>query len=167
MSKSDSSAYLYRWPGMYVRAGGRIVEAPQADAEVARRYPGHAGKGPVIEGCRITILTARTAYALDEEIRVIHVVDVVLPGREVYVMGPKPVFDEYVNDQPVTPPCPPGDPLVPHEYNGVTLPSPAVDYNYDITVYRFDRPARYRIQWRPGRLRSNVLEIDVQANRAP
>jgi hypothetical protein len=51
--------------------------------------------------------------------------------------------------------------LEPATYNGLTVPSPAVDYNYEITSYRFDAVGEHRIQWRLGALRSNVLTIEV------
>ena len=58
--------------------------------------------------------------------------------------------------------CPrPGSIPLPMEYSGVTLPSPAVDYNYDITAYRFNEAGTHLIQWRLGELRSNILSIEV------
>jgi hypothetical protein len=155
------SGYLYRWPGLYVREGERIVDAPAADVAVARSYPHFAHKGSVTGGRRITLLTENTFRRIGDEVRVIHVVEFTEPGQRAYVMGPKLVYGEYVNDQLITAPVPAGDPLVPMTYNGVTLPTPAVDYNFDITSYRFQVPGLYEIEWRLGSLHSNVLSIEV------
>jgi hypothetical protein len=79
-------------------------------------------------------------------------------------MGPKKVYGEIVNDQLVSEPIPDWeDPLVPEFYDGVVLPSPALDYNYDITVYTFSKPGIYRIQWQMGDLQSNILTPEVLA----
>jgi hypothetical protein len=81
-------------------------------------------------------------------------------------MGPKPVYGEYVDGQLVTAAPPPGeDPLVPPIYDGITLPSPAVDYGYDITSYRFSKPATHEIQWRLDSLRSNLLTLEIMEPR--
>jgi len=153
--------YLQRWPGLYVRAGNRIVEAPPPDIAVARSYPRFRDKGPITGGRRITILTENTAHRVGDEIRIIHVAEFTEPGQRAYVMGPKPVYGEYVNDKLMAAPVPEGDPLVPTTYSGVTLPTPAVDYNFDITSYRFQMPGLYKIQWRLGSIHSNVLSIEV------
>lgn len=134
------------------------------DQAVARSYPHWPDKGPVLDGQRITLLVRDRTYAVDEEIRVIHVHEVLTPGQLVYVMGPKPVYDEYVDDRLVTPASPPGeDPFVPSLYNGRAIPSPAVDYNFEITTYRFSVPGRHQIEWRAGGLRSNTLAFEIQA----
>jgi hypothetical protein len=153
--------YLKRWPGLYQREGGRIVEASPQDIAVARSYPRFNDKGLIVDGKRLTILTENTTHRLDEEVRIIHVVEFTEPGYQAYIMGPKPIYGEYVNDELVTEAAPSGDPLVPVEYSGATLPTPAVDYNYDITSYRFQMPGLYRIQWRMGSLQSNILSIEV------
>jgi hypothetical protein len=49
----------------------------------------------------------------------------------------------------------------PSTYNGPILSSPAVDYNYDITVYRFDQVGKHHIQWRIGTIQSNVLTLET------
>jgi len=118
-------------------------------------------KGPIVGGKRITILTASTMVHPGDEVRIFHVAEFVEPGYRVYIGGPKPVFGEYMNDKLSTGEVPGGDPLVPLEYAGVILPSPAVDYNYDVTSYIFQEPGIYRIQWRPGLLQSNILLITV------
>ena len=111
------------------------------------------------------MLMRNTTYNVNEEIHVIHVYEVVVPGQLVYVMGPKPVYGEYVDEQLVTPePTPGDDPFVPSFYDGRAVPSPAVDYNYEVTVYSFSEPRRHRIDWRAGPLRSNTLKFEVVRN---
>ena len=77
-------------------------------------------------------------------------------------MGPKRPPGEYVDGTLAT-----GAPEIPDypwvaTYDGVTLPSPAIDYNYEITSYRFDAPGTHAIQWRLGKLASNVITIRVR-----
>ena len=95
------------------------------------------------------------------------VVEVAQPGHTVYIMGPKPVAGEHVDGKLVTP-APPsgGDPLAPDTYDGATLPSPAVDYNYDITTYRFSTPGQRRVSWEMPPLKSNVLVLEVGSGPA-
>jgi hypothetical protein len=156
----DIPAHLQRWPGLFVRENGRIVEASAADQAVARGYPQWPDKGPLKEGRRITVMARKTAYASDEEIHVIHVYEVSVPDQQMYVMGPKPVYGEYLDGKLSTREPPPAeDPFAPTNYNGRVLVSPAVDYNYDITRYKLD-PGRHQLYWSAGGLRSNTLEFD-------
>lgn len=159
--------YLKRWGGLFVREGDRIVDAPAPDIAVARDYPHFSDKGPVLGGRRITVLTQTLSHMAGEEVRVIHVVEYTEPGHQAYVVGPKTVFGEYVNDELMTDPVPEGDPLVPLTYNGLTLASPAVDYNFEITSYIFQVPGIYRIQWRLGVLHSNELAVTVESAPHP
>lgn len=159
---SDLPEHLRHWPGLFVRQGERIVEASAEDQAVAQRYPLWRDKGPLNAGRRITLLAGKTTYSPNEELHVIHVYEVVVPGQQVYVMGPKPVYNEYLDDIRVTPePAAGEDPFAPADYNGRALTSPAVDYNYEITVYSFSVPGRHQIDWRLGGLRSNTLEFEV------
>jgi hypothetical protein len=88
--------------------------------------------------------------------------EAVEPGHRVYVMGPKLVYGEYVDGQPTTPAPPPGEnPLLPPIYNGRVLPSPAVDYNFEITSYSFTEPGTHHIQWRLEPLQSNVIAVEI------
>jgi hypothetical protein len=160
MSSPSIPQHLRHWGGLFERRGNRIVDAPPEDVAVARSYPLFPDKGSIISGIRLTLMVRRRQYRIGEEVRVVHVVEMVEPGREVYVMGPKPVYGEYVDEVLVTPP-PPDDVLEPSTYNGLVLPSPAVDYNYDITAYRFADAGEHRIQWRLGAVRSNIVRIEV------
>jgi hypothetical protein len=158
----DIPEHLRRWPGLFVREGDRIIEAPAEDQSIARSYPAWPDKGAVTAGMRITIMTKKKTYHIEEAVRVIHVFEATEPGHEVYVMGPKPIFGEYVDDLQATEPPPDvEDPWIPTMYDGATLPSPAVDYNYEITSYTFAEPGIHRICWRLGPLQSNVLEVEV------
>lgn len=162
MSPNNLPEYLARWPGLYVRQGDGIVDAPAEDIAVAQRYPGTREKGPLVDGTRLTLLTQKPTYRVNESIHVIHVVEVAEPGRHVYVMGPKAIYGEYVDDQLTTElPPPESDPLAPSMYSGRVQLSPAVDYNYDITVYTFSEPGTHTLQWRMGALQSNTLLIDI------
>ncbi len=150
-------AYLQRWPGLFMHRDGKVVEAPAADVAVAKSYPASLAKGPLHKGRRITLLCAPGPYAVGDEVRVIHVYEVTDPGENLFVMGPKPVSGEVVDGVAITPPATALDTA----YDGRVLPSPGVDYNYDITSHRFSTPGRHTIQWQLGDLRSNLLEVDV------
>jgi hypothetical protein len=155
-------AYLLHFPGLYVRKGSDIVDAPPADVAVAKTYPRAKDKGPVIDGHRITLLTEKRGYRVGEEIRVIHVHEIAVDGEQIYPMGPKPIRGELVNGKLVTPAVLIDvDPFQPTIYDGPVIPSPAVDYNWEITSYRFSAPGVRTIQWKLGKFESNVLSIDV------
>ena len=150
------SPYLKQWRGLSMRKGNEIVKALPEDVAVAKSYPTANEKGEIVGGTRLTILTKKKHYQVGEEVRVIHVIEVVEPGHELFIMGPKPVYGEYVDDRPVTSQRPEVQ-----DYDGVVLESPNVDYNYDITSYRFFEPGHHRIHWQMGELRSNTLELEI------
>jgi len=139
-----------------MRKENEIVDALPEDVAVAKSYPKTKEKGEVVGGIRLTILTKKKRYQVGEEVRVIHVMEAVEPGHELFIMGPKPVHGEYVDDRPVTPQSP-----AEQDYDGVVLESPNVDYNYDITSYRFFEPGCHRIHWQMRELRSNTLELEI------
>lgn len=154
--------HLKHWPGLYVRKGERIVEAPVDDQTVAQSYPRWPNKGPILDGKRLTIMTKKNTYQVGEEIRVLHVLEVVEAGHQLYVMGPKPIFGEYLDDQLVTQaPTEGEDPLIPQFYNGRVVPSPAVDFNYEITSYSFSAPGKHKIYWKLNSLQSNTLVFEI------
>jgi hypothetical protein len=149
--------YLKSPPQLSARAaGGAIVPAPPGDNAVAATYATSAARGPLIQGARITILTERTKYKAGEEVRVIHVLEAPDPGVDLYVMGPKSIHGEYVDGVERTPP-PPGVTT----YDGRVVPSPGVDFNYEVTTYTFTAPGPHFIQWRGAGRESNVIEIEV------
>ena len=153
----DVPEHLKPWPGLYMRQDGRIVEALPDDVSVAKGYPTFSSKGPVLEGRRITIMSLKNVYHVGEEVRVIHVLEVLEPGQEIFIMGPKAVSGEYVDGCAKRPDI--GGEA--HVYDGRVLKSPGVDYNFDITTYTFDAPGRHIIYWQIGELRSNTLELKV------
>ena len=155
-------SYQLRWGGLSVRDGDRLVDAPAEDVTVARGYPAWPSKGSKFDGTQLTVMTAKTDYAVGEPIHVLHVLDVSVPGRGVYIMGPKTPAGEFVDGKPVT-----GAPEIPDypwvaTYDGVVLPSPAIDFNYDVTSYRFDAPGTHAIQWRLGKIASNLITVRVR-----
>jgi hypothetical protein len=151
-----------RRPQLFVREGDRVVEAPEEDIAVAERYAEWEQKGSPVAGRRITVMTARSTYSVDDEVRVIHVMEALEPGVALYVVGPKPVVAEYVDGELRTSAAVSGvDPLVPATYDGPVLDGPGVDFNWEITSYRFSDPGRHSIVWEPGDVRSNDLPLDV------
>lgn len=148
--------YLKEPPQLFARSGGAIVPARPGDHAVAATYARSPARGPLHDGARITILTERTKYKVGEEVRVIHVLEAPEPGFELRVMGPKPIYSEYVDGVERTPP-PPG----PQPYDGRVVPSPGVDWNYEVTTYTFTAPGPHRIQWRADGRESNVIELEV------
>jgi len=161
-------AYLVRLEAsgdLYAREGAGIVPAPEADTAVLRGYPRWVDKGVLAlpSGERLTILTSKRVYSVGEELRVVHVHEATKPGVELYVMGPKAIYGEYVDGKLASPAAvaPPG------AYDGAVVQSPGVDHNYELSVHRL--PAgTHTIEWRfttlsgPPMLRSNVLTIEVR-----
>jgi hypothetical protein len=148
---------------LYARRDGKIVDAPAADIAVLRGYPAWSAKGPLQpDGQRLTILTAKTEYSVGEEIRIVHVHEATRAGVELFIMGPKAIHGEYVDDVLVGQA---GEPAT--SYDGAVLASPGADHNYEVSVHRL--PAgRHTLQWNfvtlsgPSRLRSNVLTVVVR-----
>ncbi len=154
--------YQHRWGGMSVRRGDDLVDAPAADQELAKSYPAWPAKGRATDGVALTIMTAKTTYAIGEEVRVIHVLDVSVAGRGVYIMGPKVPSDEFLDGVRATPPPEIASYPWVGSYDGAVLPSPAIDYNYEITSYRFATPGTHAIEWRLGGLASNRISVVVR-----
>lgn len=151
--------YLKEWRGLYMRNGDQIVEALQEDIEVAQSYPKVKDKGTLVAGRRITIMCRKDTYYVNEEVRVIHVLDVIESGQQIFIMGPKAVVGEYVDDRAIAS----EDSGKPNLYDGRVINSPGLDYNYDITTYSFPTPGRHTIHWQMGELRSNTLELKIVA----
>lgn len=161
-SEAPLPPYLTQFPGLFVRKGDSIVEAPAADVTVAKGYARSPEKGPLVDGHRLTLLTAKKSYKIGEEIRVIHVHEVAAEGEQVFPMGPKPVRGEQIDGKMVTPTVLADvDPFQPEVYDGVVLTSPAVDYNWEITSYRFSAPGTRTIQWKVGKFASNTLVLQI------
>lgn len=152
------------WAGYQVfdASKNRFIDAVQSDATLIRDYPFWIDKGPPIDGTRLTLTCAKLTYAPGEPVRIAHIVEETSKERLLYIIGPKAIRDEYVNDAPLSATQNTEDyPWLPASYDGEVQPSPGIDYNFEITQYVFDEPGDYRIQWCPGRYRSNVLFISV------
>jgi hypothetical protein len=152
---------------LMARDGDRIINAPAADNEVLRSYPEWSDKGPLVEpaGQRLTVLTAKSSYAVGEEVRVVHVHEATKAGVGLYVMGPKAIYGEYVDGALVGKAMP--DMI---SYDGVVVPSPGEDHNYEVTVHHFSK-GQHTLQWRfvtmSGEIlmQSNTLTFDVTYKR--
>jgi hypothetical protein len=128
------------------------------DLAVARGYPSWPDKGPIVDGRRLTVMTVRTSYRIGEVLRVVHALEVTEPGHELYVMGPKVVYGEYLDGRLATPPVPDeAEPFIPPIYDGEVVPGPGVDDHYEVTTYRFAEPGVHRVYWQLGAVRSNEL----------
>ncbi|MBN1316065.1 MAG: hypothetical protein JXA42_11370 [Anaerolineales bacterium] len=153
---ADLPEYLKRWPGLYIRQDDKIVEALPEDIQVAKQYPTVKNKGKVVGGRRITLMCAKDIFTVGETVRILHVLEVLEPGQDIYVMGPKAIYGEYVDGKLAT-----AEFLEEQVYDGRVLSSPGVDYNFDITTYSFSEPGRHEIYWQMGDLRSNNLELEI------
>jgi|GEM_PF-1019474 len=162
--QNECNDHLLHWGGLSIRENGTLKEAPQEDQVVAKSYPLHYEKGPWTDSTRITILSLKSTYEVGEDIRVIHVVESIKTDYELYIMGPKTIYGEHVDGELASPAVPQDfdDPLIPSIYNGAVETCPAVDYNYDITIYSFDTPGEHTIQWDLGDMKSNVLKVTVK-----
>lgn len=147
--------------------GSDVVRAEAAatkdDVTLTAAYSQWPEKGPLENGQRLTIMTRKDSYEVGEEVRVVHVREVTAHGRDLYVMGPKPVLGEYVDGLLRGQASIDGeDALTPAEYDGRVAKSPGIDDNFEITAYRFTSSGSHEICWRPGRWGSNTLRIWVR-----
>ena len=152
--------HLDGWPGLSVRDGDALVDAPEADVAVARAYPDWSDKGPTTDGLKLSIATARVVYHVGEPVRVLHVAEV-SAGMQAHIMGPKPAFSEYVDGALRTVEPEVADYPWVGIYDGAVLDGPNPDYNFDVTEYRFDAPGVHEIIWRPTPHASNTLRVVV------
>jgi len=149
---------------LYERREGKIVRASPEDLALARTYGSFSNKGPLKDGQRITILTAKNMYKVGEEVRVLHILEAVAPGITVWVMGPKGIYGEFIDSKLVSA-TEPG----PTAYDGLMTQSPYADFNYDITKYTFTQPGKHTLQWKGGghpfqgslNLESNVIQLTI------
>lgn len=164
-SSKEIPKYLIDRPSeLYARHGDKIVTAPAEDLAVARRYAEFPEKGKLSNGKCITIMVAKSTYRVGEKVRIIHVLEASEPGHKLYVMGPKPIENEFVNGK-LAAPIRTG--LA--DYNGRVMDSPGVDFNYEVSTHTFDTPGEHAIQWKGGghpiegdlKLVSNALKVLV------
>ncbi len=66
---------------------------------MARGYSYADDKGAIVDGRRATLLSRCDRYRVGEPVRVIHVFEIVEPGQDVYVMGPKEIRNEWVDGE--------------------------------------------------------------------
>jgi hypothetical protein len=149
---------------MWISRDGLIEIAPEEILVIARSYWSFKDKGRLSpKGERLTILTSTTEVGVGEEVCIVHVHETTKPGPEIYWAGPKPVYGETINGRAVTPLS-----FLEYDYDGEVVPTPEVDFNYDVTKYRLPR-GTHIIRWsmRPpfrehgGKLTSNELRIVV------
>ena len=101
---------------------------------------------------------------MGEPVRVLQIFEAVEPGKSVHLMGPKKVYDEYVDGKLVTSKGPGKD-----RYRGIVADRPIADFNYEITTYTFTEPGVHTIQWKGGGasaqgclgLESNIIKLEV------
>ena len=132
------------------------------DERLLEAYDGFDDKGAPAHGYRITLMSATTRVGVGDIIRVLHVCESVSDDAPLYVMGPKPVRGEWVDDV-LSGDAPPTshNPFEPASYDGRVKQGPGVDANYEVTRYRFDEPGVHTIQWRIGNAVSNALRFIV------
>lgn len=148
---------------LFVRTSdGGIANATARDDAVVRSYPKSTARGPLIGGMRMTLLTEKTRVARGEEVRVIHVLEIEAAGKDLFVMGPKPVAGEHLDGNLVTPRVPIVGAFTTEVYDGMVVRSPGVDTNYDVTRYTFANAGVHTLEWRDGVQRSNTLCIEVE-----
>lgn len=141
------------------------MEVSEDEIGVVSRYESWNDRGTIIDGRRLTIMTPKKKYKINEEVRVFHVVEVTESGHDVYIMGPKEVYGEYIDNSLYGKDIPSDiiDPFTPNrDYDGRVMKSPAVDYNYDITSYTFNSFGIHSIYWKLGKWKSNLLKIIIE-----
>jgi hypothetical protein len=107
-------------------------------------------------------MAAHTLLEVSETVEVLHVYEVMDAGRQLYVMGPKPVYGERLDGRSATPDAPPGeDPFAPGLYDGRVLPGPGIDVNFEVTSYVFGAPGTHEVVWAAGGLTSNTLRLQA------
>jgi hypothetical protein len=145
-----------------VYRNGAWARVSAADEHLMQSYPYWKNKGAWFDGIRCTILTRATQVHVNDTLHVIHMMEDTLRGRAVFIMGPKEIFGEVINDSLVSLPVPAGKtPWAANILDGETPPAPYVDYNFAITEYHFSKPGVYNIRWKMGNYSSNVLVIHV------
>ncbi len=125
-----------------------IVDSPESDLRVAKAYPYDENKGPIENSRRATIMAAKTQYAIGEEVRIIHVMEVLKKGSYVHRSGPKTVYGEYINNA-LTSKSLEDATRDNHEFDTL-VGSPGVEFFCATTSYRFARPGLYKIEWHGG-----------------
>jgi hypothetical protein len=131
-------------------------------SEIANLYAAWEDKGAFHEDQRLTLLTEHLDVRIGEPVTVWHVFETTAPNAELYIMGPKPVPGEYVDERLATA-SPPEGSAYPWQvlYDGAVLPSPGIDTHWEPSTYTFDKPGTHSIQWKVNGLESNTVVIKV------
>ncbi|MGL4597201.1 MAG: hypothetical protein ACRCYO_06725 [Bacteroidia bacterium] len=153
------------WGGYQVldKTTDRFVNVSAEIQNWLKSYPFWIDKGPIKNQRRLTITCQKTIFKTNEAIRVAHYIEELDSGQTLYVMGPKKITNEFVNDSLHTSvSLDSNTPWLEMEYNGEVVDSPGLDYNFEITEYRFSKAGTYTIYWKPGVYCSNGLIIYVE-----
>ncbi len=159
----DSSHFPYSpFRGLYDRQGDEIIDAAAEDTKLAMSYPDFQGKGPVKDGTRLTIMVQNRVFAKGETIHILHFVEITRPGAELYIMGPKQVYGLYIDDHLMGEQAPDSQYPWVGIYDGAVLPSPELDYNFEIGKYAMDVIGEHNIQWRIDGFVSNTVVVTIK-----
>jgi hypothetical protein len=145
-------------PGM-VEIGKRLrPDMESAGKAIKGAYRNSELRGDVKGGVKLTILTVKKSFAVNEPIHVFHVAETVQPGIELRLAGPLPVQD-FIDGRPA------GAKAQLGVYNGRVSREPCIAVNYEITTHRFPTPGSHSIQWVEDGFVSNAIEVDIVENK--
>ncbi len=148
--------------GASFRKVAPLLSLRPEDEQLLATYDSFDDRGVPANGYRITLLTATPSIAVNEVVGIVHVCESVSDDAPLYVMGPKPVWGEYVDGVLATDPSPtPSNPFELASYDGRVLPGPGIDGNYEVTQYQFSEPGVHTVQWRLEPTVSNMLRFTV------
>ena len=85
-------------------------------------------------------MTKKSQYKVGEPIRILHIFEAVKSGIQVSIMGPKMIYNEYVDGKLVTKKGPGMA-----AYNGAVIDRPIADFNYEITTYTFAKIGKHTV----------------------
>lgn len=160
--KKIKMEYFKNFRGLSDRVGNQIHEAGLNDIQTLMSYSKDSPKGMFLNGRCIAILSEKTTYTVDEEVRIIHVFETINKEEELLINGPKQVYGEFVNEKLSTKLSSVDDyPWLPF-YDGKAIKGPGIDYNFEITKYQFKKLGTYNILWKVGNLESNAISITVK-----
>ena len=148
---------------LFERSGDKIIAASAAVLALARTYREFKYKGEVVNGVRKTIMTRKRSYKIGEPVRVIHVFESVQYGPAMSTMGPEPICSEFVDGRHVEYKSCSGSRSIGWGYTR----NPTVNFNFDISTFRFDEPGIHTIRWKShgfedARAESNLIKIYVE-----
>lgn len=149
--------------GLYfIDKNGEITEADSAEVNLVLYYNPQSNTKKFVNEERVTILSKKTNYAVNEPVKIVHLFESSSANNELYINGPKQIYDEYVNSSLKTETAASNSYPWTTIYDGEVIQAPGIDYAFDITEYQFNEPGTYLIQWKPVGLESNLLKIIVK-----